>query len=96
MVLLAAISYISSAHSSPTIYGKLFMTADYVDAESDNAKISNVDSGSDSYQVNSNSSRIGFKGSDPITENTDVIYQFEYGVSVDGSTEDTLTQRTTF
>lgn len=35
-------------------------------------------------QINSNTSRIGLKGSEPITANTDVIYQLDYGIVVDG------------
>ncbi|MEL0621377.1 porin, partial [Psychrobacter proteolyticus] len=34
------------------------------------------------------SSRIGFKGSEAITANTDVIYQYEVGINIDGNPGD--------
>src|SRR5690606_30133405 len=43
---------------------------------------------SDSVQINSNSSRLGFKGSEAITANTDVIYQYEVGINIDGNEGD--------
>ncbi|WP_435949369.1 porin [Psychrobacter sp. DM8] len=73
---VAALS-VSAAQAAPTVYGKIFITTDYVNADND------VDD-SDSLQINSNISRIGFKGSEAMTANTDVIYQLEYGIAVDG------------
>ncbi|MEC5209001.1 putative porin [Psychrobacter sp. PL15] len=76
---IAALS-VSAANAAPTVYGKAFVTMDYVDVD-DEVRGNNEDA----VQINSNSSRIGFKGSEAITANTDVIYQLEYGVAVDGS-----------
>ena len=73
---VAALS-VSAANAAPTVYGKVFITTDYV----------NVDNGADddgTLGINSNISRIGFKGSEAMTANTDVIYQLEYGIAVDG------------
>lgn len=79
---VAALS-VSAANAAPTIYGKAFITADYVNAEYDGAgTVGDVDA--NSVQINSNGSRIGFKGSEAMTANTDVVYQLEYGTSVDG------------
>lgn len=46
-------------------------------------------------KLNSNSSRIGFKGSEALTANTDLVYQLEYGIDVDAN-EDQFYSRDTF
>lgn len=98
---IAALS-VSAAQAAPTVYGKAFVTADYVDVDAD---LSVVETGSpdirlngseDTVQVNSNSSRIGVKGSEAMTANTDVIYQLEYGVNIDSGAEDQFTSRDTY
>ncbi len=85
---IAALS-VSAANAAPTVYGKAFVTTDYVNADLDvraiDAPFENVESSSDSLQVNSNISRLGFKGSEAMTANTDVIYQLEYGIRIDGT-----------
>ena len=85
---IAALS-VSAAQAAPTIYGKAFVTVDYEDIES------NVGD-SDSLQINSHASRIGFKGSEAMTANTDVIYQLEYGVDIDADDSRTFASRDTF
>ena len=85
---IAALS-VSAANAAPTVYGKAFLTADYVDVESDIGDDKAV-------ELNSNSSRLGVKGSEAITANTDVIYQLEYGVDIDGDESRTLSARDTF
>lgn len=88
---IAALS-VSAAQAAPTVYGTAFVTVDYDDIESDAGD-------SDSLQINSHSSRIGFKGSEAMTANTDVIYQLEYGVNIDGADSDgdrTFKSRDTF
>lgn len=87
---VAALS-VSAANAAPTVYGKAFLTADYVDIDS-----LSVDEDTDEVQLNSNSSRLGVKGSEAITANTDVIYQLEYGVDIDGDDSKTLSARDTF
>ena len=88
---IAALS-VSAANAAPTIYGKAFVTTDYVNADLDiqevnavNGDLQRVENSSDSLQVNSNISRLGFKGSEAMTANTDVIYQLEYGIRIDGT-----------
>ena len=83
---VAALS-VSAANAAPTLYGKAFVTTDYVNAERDGT-LYDVDS--DSVQINSNSSRLGFKGSEAMTANTDVIYQLEYGIAVDDSGDENI------
>lgn len=88
---IAALS-VSAANAAPTVYGNAFVTVDYEDIESDAGD-------SDSLQINSHSSRIGFKGSEAMTANTDVIYQLEYGINIDGADSDgdrTFKSRDTF
>ncbi|MGE6475289.1 porin [Psychrobacter sp. NPDC078631] len=80
---IAALS-VSAANAAPTVYGKAFVTADYVNAERDGTD-DQFDVDSDSVQINSNISRLGFKGSEAMTANTDVIYQLEYGIAIDGN-----------
>ena len=78
---IAALS-VSAANAAPTVYGKAFLAADYVNAEFDGPAGNMYDE--DTIEINSHSSRIGFKGSEAMTANTDVIYQLEYGTSIDG------------
>ena len=85
---IAALS-VSAANAAPTVYGKAFVTMDYVNVDNGNED-------SDSVQINSNSSRIGFKGSEAITANTDVIYQLEYGIDIDNDAEDNFKNRDTY
>lgn len=86
---VAALS-VSAANAAPTFYGKIFMTADYVDEELGNVRDEN------GVQINSNGSRLGLKGSEPLSANTDVIYQLEYAVDVDNDDDETFKNRDTF
>ena len=89
---IAALS-VSTVQAAPTVYGKAFVTTNYVDAEIDGQSMentSNVNEDNSSVQVSSHSSRLGFKGSEAITANTDVIYQLEYGINIDDSGSDNI------
>ena len=90
---VAALS-VSAANAAPTIYGKAFLALDYVNAEFD-SNLPGNDFDEDTVEINSHSSRLGFKGSEAMTANTDVIYQLEYGTSIDGD-NDTFSNRDTF
>jgi predicted porin len=98
---VAALS-VSAANAAPQIYGKAFVTADYVNAEADatytdplNRKsYGNYDE--NTVEINSHASRLGFKGSEAMTANTDLIYQLEYGINVDASGDNTFKSRDTF
>ena len=68
---VAALS-VSAAHAAPTVYGKAFLTADYYDSDDESTT-----------QLNSTGSRIGFKGAEALTANTDLVYQLEYGIDID-------------
>lgn len=101
LLLASAITIvsISVAQAAPQLYGKAFVTTDYVNGKADynNRQNAPEDFDTDSVQINSNFSRIGLRGSEAITANTDVIYQLEYGTQVDGDTGDSaFTNRDTY
>lgn len=126
LLLVSAVAAVSvtaftAANAAPTVYGKAFVTVDYVDSELDwsdefiateNLRIEaennlleragkeegalRADLNDELLAINSNGSRIGFKGSEAITAATDVVYQLEYGVDIDADDSKTLKQRTTF
>lgn len=79
---VAALS-VSAANAAPTIYGKAFLTGDYVNAEYDDTAVTNNDVDVNTVEINSHGSRLGFKGSEPMTASTDVIYQIELGLNID-------------
>ncbi|USZ15230.1 porin [Moraxella sp. FZFQ2102] len=104
LVLATAIvaASITAAHAAPTVYGKVFLTLDTVDADldrlsADRKTVERTDS-STRTKLNSTTGRIGVKGSEPLTANTDVVYQLEYGVRVDdnASTTGHIVPRDTF
>ncbi|WP_201616088.1 porin [Psychrobacter urativorans] len=86
--------FVSTAQAAPTFYGKAFLTADYVNAELDSQSMDfpndNINEDNNSVQINSNTSKLGIKGSEAITANTDVIYQLEYGIEIDDSGDDNI------
>ena len=65
----------NAAQAAPTLYGKLNVTLDQIDKNG--FKDESV------TKVNSNASRIGFKGEDDLTDTTKLVYQLEYGIDVD-------------
>ncbi|WP_201533013.1 porin [Psychrobacter immobilis] len=91
---VAALS-VSAANAAPTIYGKAFLAADYVNADFDSRVVGGDDFDEDTIEINSHASRIGFKGSEALTANTDVIYQLEYGTRIDGDSNG-FTNRDTY
>ncbi len=78
---VAALS-VSAANAAPTVYGKAFLTVDYQDLDKgfdENTK----EDGVSNTKLNSTGSKIGFKGGEALTANTDLVYQLEYGVEID-------------
>ena len=96
---IAALS-VSAAQAAPTVYGKAFVGMDYVNTEIDRpvgSALADVDEST--VEINSYSSRLGFKGSEALSANTDVIYQYEVGIAIDGdngSDNVAFTSRDTF
>lgn len=83
LVTAIAAASVSVAQAAPTVYGKAFVTADYVNIDIDNS-INSLDRDENGLEIYSHTSRIGFKGAEEMTANTDVIYQLEYGIRIDG------------
>ncbi|MDH2273464.1 porin [Moraxella porci] len=108
LVLATAVAALSvtAAQAAPTVYGKAFLTLDLKDGDTDVTVVNNAtgvsratsaDWAGDATRskLNSNSSRIGLRGSEPLTDNTDVVYQLEYGVKVDDNSTQ-FTSRDTY
>ncbi len=62
----------------PTVYGKMNVTYEMADYDYEDN-----DDDFDRWELNSNASRLGFKGSEDISDNLSVIYQAEYEILVD-------------
>ena len=83
---------VTTAQAAPDFYGKVFVTADYINSQADrNTRLGAGETtkaldgyDKDTVEINSHSGRLGLKGSESITDNTDVVYKLEYGMSVDG------------
>lgn len=86
---VAALS-ITAAQAAPTIYGKVYLT---LDAKDGNKNSSIKDSRS---QLNSNASRLGVKGSENLTTNTDLVYQLEYRLDADANGKRNWESRDTY
>ncbi|MCK6052719.1 porin [Moraxella osloensis] len=78
-----ALASITAAHAAPTVYGKAFLTLDYVSTDYDAANKADEDT----FKLNSNQSRIGFKGDDDLTDTTKLIYQLEYQINPDDDSQ---------
>ncbi len=100
LVLATAVAALSvtAAQAAPTVYGKAFLTLDLKDGDTDVTVVNHTtgkstttsedwDSDETRSQLKSNASRIGIRGSEALTANTDVVYQLEYGVDVDANTD---------
>lgn len=86
-----ALASITAAHAAPTVYGKAFVGVDYINTDYEDAKKSDESA----TKLQSHVSRIGFKGSESLTDTTNVVYQLEYGIKVDDSSTQ-FTSRNTF
>ena len=78
-----ALASITAAHAAPTVYGKAFLTFDYVSTDYDAANKTDEDT----FKLTSNQSRIGFKGDDDLTDTTKLIYQLEYQINPDDDSQ---------
>lgn len=105
LVLATAVAALSvtAAQAAPTVYGKAFLTLDLNEGDTDvtvtrgNVTAPTVSEDWNSRsQLNSNASRIGLRGSEPLTDNTDVVYQLEYRVDVDAKDGRNFESRDTY
>lgn len=90
---------ITAAHAAPTVYGKVYVTLDVNDGN-DIAKNKVNSQGKHTLdtrtKLNSNASRIGVKGSEALTANTDVVYQLEYRLDTDRAGDRNFEARDTY
>lgn len=86
---VAALS-ITAAQAAPTVYGKVFLTLDVADGD-DNSSFKDSRT-----QLNSNASRLGVKGSEALTSNTDLVYQLEYRLDTDADGQRNWESRDTY
>lgn len=85
LLLAVAITSLSlhAAQAAPTLYGKVNVSID---------QFNNKSFGSENVtEVNSNSSRIGVKGEEKISDQLSALYLAEWEISVDGDEEDSQT-----
>jgi len=96
VAVAAALVGPTAAFADVTVYGRLHMSVDYTDTNTDvPAGTNNVDKGN--LSVSSNSSRIGFKGDEALGGGLKAVWQIESGVPADGeSTTSGLGTRNTF
>lgn len=89
LVLASAIAALSitAAQAAPTIYGKIVMTTDVIDSDTDD---------STRGSLNTAGSRIGVKGAEALTANTDLVYQLEYRIRPDNNDGEALQSRDTY
>lgn len=87
----AALALPVAAQAAPTIYGKLDVSLEHLDGEIGATDISDT-------TLESNKSRLGIRGEEKLSNELGVIYQVEYGVSVDGDSANgpDLSQRDRF
>ena len=88
---VAALS-VSAANAAPTVYGKAYLTVDASNAKA-TSKSGIVQTKEDTNEsgLNSNSSRIGLRGSEALTADIDVVYKLEYGINIDNG-DDTVSR----
>ena len=91
LVSAIALASITAAHAAPTVYGKVLLTGEYTKDDYNVDKVNPTDPtknevDNSTTKLVSNSSRIGFKGDDDLTDTTKLVYQLEYGVDVDADT----------
>lgn len=76
LAVTAALAAPLAAQAAPTVYGQLNMSVDLVDWDD------GTDDGQD-FEVNSNSSRLGVKGEEALTNGYSAVYKIEFGVQGD-------------
>ena len=77
IAIAAAIAIPMTAQADTTLYGQAHMSLDYQDSDA-----------GDGFDLLSNSSRIGVKGSHKLSDSLSAVYQMEWAVSMDGESGD--------
>lgn len=89
----AAMSLPLAAQAAPSIYGQLNLSVDKASTNDPSGVVADVAGSSDSWQVNSNSSRLGIMGEEALGNGLSAVYKIEYGVAADESGTNDLTGR---
>lgn len=106
LVFLLSMFYISVASAEttgPTPFGRMFIVTDYSKGEfkpnnttaDPNLRREGSYDGS-TVSINTYKSTAGFRGSETMTENTDVVYQFQFAISLDGNERVSLASRSNY
>lgn len=86
-----------AAQAAPTVYGQLDLSVDGVRTSNPaNTVVLGVGAPQESWQVNSNASRLGIMGEEALGDGLTAIYKIEYGVSGDTSATPDLVGRDRF
>ncbi|MGH8492619.1 MAG: porin [Moraxellaceae bacterium] len=78
-----ALSLPLAAQAAPTIYGQLNMSVDKASTTNASGAVSGNPAGDESWQVNSNSSRLGVMGEEALGSGLSAVYKAEWEVSGD-------------
>ncbi len=92
LVILMVSFWVPTVDAAPKFYGKAFITTDYINSKADRStrlRTGEATKALNEYdentvEINSHSGRLGLRGSEDMTDNTDLVYKLEYGISVDG------------
>ncbi|MCH7314356.1 porin [Acinetobacter sp. ANC 3882] len=83
LLSFAMLSFLSSAiYAAPTLYGEIDASIDYLPEKNANS------SNKDVWEISSNSSYLGLKGDEKLTERLSAVYGIEWGFSADGDSND--------
>ncbi len=105
VVTLAILCSSPAVAEDPKLFGRLFVVADYAEGEFEpDADAMNADPEVRRYgsydgetnSINTYKSTMGLRGSEAITDNTDVVYQFQFAISLDGNERVSLANRSSF
>lgn len=73
----AALALPLSAQAAPTLYGKIDLSLEHLDGDVAGGDVSDT-------TMESNKSRLGVRGEEKLSDDLGLVYQIEYGVSMDG------------
>lgn len=85
VAVASALVFAAAANAETTLYGSVRMDVDYTNPDAKGADAS--------WDVKNEGSRLGVKGSEDLGGGLKAIYQYEFGVRADGSTEGPFSQR---
>ncbi|MDQ8037923.1 MAG: porin [Pedobacter sp.] len=93
LAVAAAAALPLAAQAAPTVYGQLNLSVDKASTTNATGTVSGNPDGDESWQVNSNSSRLGIMGEEALGNGLSAVYKIEYGVQADEAGTNDLTGR---